>query len=1188
MPKKNIPPVVNSQLVNAQRLAAKGKIDEALSLCRKAYELAPASDNALRLAMPLLLKQKKTAAALDWLKKCVTEHPSSWRAAAMLDLMRMEGAKVNELKAEARKYLKTYPQDVDVLLSAGAALQACREPAEAAEAYTARLAIRPNDAGTLNNLGHCKLDRGDMEGALEAWRRILNLPNVEKHVALTARYNLARALMLRGDRVAAETEARKLCDLAPENPAYRRLVADMNAGRGERSTAIQEAETALEQDRGDVQSWLRLIRLVGQSGDLEKAFEMLKEASRVSRKPLEARKALAQAKLGRGDEHGAIADLEWWHRSNPDEAEYALMLGRLHEGRARFDEALDWFKKAEKINWRTGGAAILRFHEARSEPDKSLEKARQLLEKEPDSALYHGYVAETLYSLGRYEEAQDVVNAGLDIAPTDLALSGQKLRMLLLAERYDDAETFAREMIRRDPQTKNWLRLVGVLRQAGKNKEAIEVARQQHDEQPKDILWFDEYASALAFDHQLELAGEILEQAHKAEPANLKISGRLLAVYRELEKYEDAHSLSLEMRRANGESPGELRALTRVLTDLGRLEEALDYTLDGVKRYPDDMGLWFLACDFLRRLDRPEKERELTLEIMRRFPAEKTVRVCGLNLVRLRERIDGKVPAIDNPDIQTIISCIRQWATRTPNHPDIWWFQADIGEKLNRKQDALAAMDALERRFPNDSKVFARRAGILSGMNQASKALEYRRKALSLRPESVPYTQALLDELVKYGDFSEFDSLMARLKHLLGNRRYSYYRNLFFNLNCHPTYTPAQVYEYFHDWYEKSVKPGLPPVRKHAHVDATGRRLRLGYVSPDFRRHSMAYFMEPIFRGQQVQEFRDNFEVFCYAHFDPGQKDSYTDFFRQHSDHWIEISSMGEDELESRIRQDQIDILIDMAGHTANNKLGVFLRRPAPVQAGWIYGYVQTTGLPQLDWMVCDSQEVPPEHEPYMAEGKMARFSFGGHPYAPPPDAEEPVPLPCLYRGYVTFGVTTQARRFNEDCARIWSEVLKKAPTAKIRFQREVYLEPEIQKLVLQRFEKYGIGQDRIEFMCVKPLWKAYSDFDCHLDTFPVGYVTTLYEGLWMERPCVSMKARPPMGRVGYGTMETLGLSKYCCAENENEYIEKAAALGNDVHLMQATASNLRQRMRASKIMDYENFGRELAGLYREMWDSRA
>lgn len=1172
-------------LQKARKLAASGKLREALDLCLKAAGMEPESDEPLRGALPVYITLRRTDEALDWLKTIIARHPTPYRAAALLDLMRMERAKKDDLAEAARKYLGQWPDDANVLLSGGAALQAANEPEEAIAAYEKRLELVPNDAGVLNNLGHCRLDRGDMEGALAEWRKILGM-EVPAHVRDTARYNLARALLLRGDMMSAEAECAILCKDAPDNGAYLGLLAKIRAERGQKRDALREAKEALEKDRGDVNAWLRLVRLTGESGDLEGAFGLLEQAAHKARKPLEARKALAQARLGRGDEAGALRDLKAWATGDAREAEYPLMLARLHESRGRFEEALEWCKKAEKVDWKAGGLALVRFYEAREEAEKAREKAGKMLARDERNVFHHGLYAETCHSLGLYAEALEAVEKGLALEPTNLALSGQKINMLLLAERYEDAEAFARKQTELDPQAKNWLRLVAILRQRGKVDEAIEVTGRMYAENPNDILWLDEHAAALALGRKLREAAELLEKARIGEPKNLKIARRLLAIYRELDEHEKARALAIDMRGGALASPAEITALAGTLRDMGNLEEGLALAKDGVSRFADNIGLWGLACDFLRRLDRPQAERAMTLEILRRFPPEKSVKSCGLNLVRIHERIHGQLPAIESPDIQAIIARIRQWAKNTPNHPDIWWFQAAIAEKLNRSGDALAAMDAIERRFPDNPAVYERRANILSKMNRATAALEYRRKALALRPNSVGYTQALLDELVKNGDFSEFDQLMARIKHLLGHKRYGYYRNLFFNLNCHPTYSGGQIWEYFRDWYENAVKPGLPAQRP-LNVGPGPRKIRLGYVSPDFRRHSMAYFMEPIFRGQRIAEFRDNFEVFAYAHFDPGQKDKYSEMFKNHVDHWVEISSMGDDELERKIRADGIDILIDMAGQTANNRLTMFLRRPAPVLCEWIYGYVQTSGLPEFDWMVCDAQEVPPEHESFMAEKNMARFSFGGHPYAPPPDAHEPKPLPCAANGYVTFGVTTQPRRVNGECIAAWAEILKQAPTAKIRFQREVYLEPEIQRLISGRFARYGIGPERLEFVCVKPLWEAYSAFDCHLDTFPVGYVTTLYEGLWMERPAVTLRARPPMGRVGYGTMRTLGLGEAFCAENVEEYVRKAAALANEPQKLAGLAQGLRERMRQSKLMDYENFGRELAGLYRMMWENR-
>lgn len=1168
-------------LEKARRLAATGKSADALNLCLRAHTLDPESDGPVQASLALFLGQRRHADALNWLKTAAQSHLSAYRAAALLDLMRMTAHKRDTLTARAEAALTRFPDSPQVLLSAGAALQAAREPEKAEAAYARRLALMPDDAATLNNLAQCRCDRGQLDAAVAIWRGLTARPELEPALRRAAGLNLARALLRRGDANEAESLLR---GFGEQDADARRLLAAARAERGDVASGLEAARAALREDPGDSRNWLRVARLVAAAGDPDGAVSLLERGANQARNPLSVRLTLAGMLRRRGCESRALALLERWSAETPDEVKYPLMLGAEHERRNRFDLALFWLGEAERRDWKQGGLALVRFWEARDQLNDARRKAREMRDRDPSILLHHGLYAEVCHSLGLYDEALDACNAGLARDPANHTLCSQKVRMLMVRERFAEGVDCAKALTRAAPLPRNYLLLLGALRQSRRREEALALAARLHDAEPDNLLWLEEHAAALALNHRTEEAARLLEAAHRRAPDNLKISSRLLACYRELDRHSEAEALALSLR---GDAPDDILALSGVLRDMGRLEDALDRCREGMARYPSSLALAVAACDLLRRLDRPEEERELTLRVLRGFPQERALTGCALALIRLHDRIHGRPPALESPDMQAVIARIRQWGERTPDAPGIWWAQVDIAEKLGRVGDAMRSLDAIERRFPNNPAVLSKRADLLSKKNDLSAAIACRRKALALRPTAVRLTQSLLDELVKAGDFSEFDSLMARIKHLLGDRRYGYYRNLFFNLNCHPDYTPEQIWEYFRDWYEKSVRPGLPAPRP-LDVEATaGRRLRLGYVSPDFRRHSMAYFMEPIFRAQQEPAFRDRFEVFAYAHLDVGQSDQYTELFKKLTDHWTDISAMSDDELERVIRHDRIDILIDMAGHTANNRLSLFLRQPAPVQAGWIYGYVQTTGLPQIDWMVCDAQEVPPEHEPYMAERRMARFSFAGHPYAPPPEVPASEPLPCLTRGYVTFGVTTRLTRVNERCIRAWAAILARAPSAKLRFQRQVYLEPDIQQRVLARFAAHGIGAERIEFRNVEPLWAAYSAFDCHLDTFPVGYVTTLYEGLWMERPCVSLKARPPMGRVGWGTMNTLGLGEWCSAETEEEYIARAARLGNDPNLLTRIATGLRERMRQSPLMDYPSFGRELAALYHTMWKER-
>lgn len=1173
-------------LRQASGLARKGRTDAALRLCQKACEAHPEDDAPVRAALSLYVGAKRHGEAQTWLGDLCARHTSPWREAALLDLRRVNGARRDELLEAAEALRARYPDDAQALLSAATALHLCGRAETAERLYRRLLELRPGDAGTRNNLAQCLLDNGQGDEALAIWKELARDASLPQDTRDAAACNRVRALLKRGEREAAERECRDLCEARPSSDAARRLLAQVRAARGDVSAGLEEARQALKGDPGEARNWLRVAALTAGAGDVDEALSLLERGAVKARQPVAVRRELVDAWLRRGEEERAVRTLEQWAAESPEEPEYPLLLGRLHARRSRFDVALAALEEAERRDWKRGGLALVRFHEAREELDKARDKARQMRDRDPSVLLHHGLYAEVCHSMGDYDGALEACEAGLARDPSDFVLASQKVRMLLVRERVEEAIACAEALERAKPLPRNRALLLGALRQGGRMEALLDTARRWHEEAPDDPVWVLEYARALDENNRLADAVALLERAHTRHPGNLKLATALLKGYRRTDRLEEAEALALSLRGEADAAPDDLLQLAAVLRDMGRLDEALRLCRDGMARYPSSRELEDMACDLLRRLDRPEEERALVRHMLETFPPEQVLGRCGVALVRLHERLHGSLPdPRTDGDMLAVIARIRQWAARTPDHPDIWWAQCAIAEKLGRLDECLMALAALERRFPRHPPVFSRRADILSRQGRLTEAIGWRRKALELRPNDVALTQALLDEMVKAGDFSEFDALMARLKHLLGDRRYGYYRNLFFHLNCHPTATPEQIWEYFRDWHDRSVKPSLRAPRPLPARDRDpDRRLRIGYVSPDFRRHSMAYFMEPIFRGQQDPAFKDHCEVICYAHLDPGQADAYTDLFKSLSDQWRDISRMGDSELERRIRDDRIDILVDMAGHTANNRLPLFLRRPAPVLAGWIYGYVQTTGLPELDWMVCDAQEVPPEHEACMAERHMARFSFAGHPYAPPPDAPEPRPLPCRERGYVTFGVTTQPRRLNETCVRAWAEILKQAPTARLRFQRREYLEEAIQRLVLDRFAPCGIGPERLEFRHITPYWDAYSDFDCHLDCFPVGYVTTLYEGLWMERPCVSLKARPPMGRVGWGTLRTLGLGDAFAADTLEDYIRNAVALANAPALLEESATGLRDRLRRSPLMDYPAFGREIAALYRTMW----
>jgi predicted O-linked N-acetylglucosamine transferase (SPINDLY family) len=166
----------------------------------------------------------------------------------------------------------------------------------------------------------------------------------------------------------------------------------------------------------------------------------------------------------------------------------------------------------------------------------------------------------------------------------------------------------------------------------------------------------------------------------------------------------------------------------------------------------------------------------------------------------------------------------------------------------------------------------------------------------------------------------------------------------------------------------------------------------------------------------------------------------------------------------------------------------------------------------------------------------------------------------------------------------VWAEILRKLPTAKIRFDHVPYAELDLQKRIKASFLEYGIQEEQLIFKNTRPHWQVYQEIDMQLDPFPAGSGTTITEGIWMERVAIALRSRPPMGRIAVAQLSALNLEAFCCADNEADYIEKAVALANNPELLREISSNLREKMRKSRLMNYSAYADDVAVLYRQMW----
>ena len=396
-----------------------------------------------------------------------------------------------------------------------------------------------------------------------------------------------------------------------------------------------------------------------------------------------------------------------------------------------------------------------------------------------------------------------------------------------------------------------------------------------------------------------------------------------------------------------------------------------------------------------------------------------------------------------------------------------------------------------------------------------------------------------------------------------------------FTLNYHPDKSAAEIFSAYRDYDTRFGLPLRDTWREHTNRQEPNRRLKVGYISPDFRHHSTHHFLEPLLANH------DKAMVTVYAYAELAAEDEVTARYKTCVDHWIPTRGLTAETLAEQIRRDEIDILVDLAGHTTENRLEVFARKPAPVSVSWL-GYGYTTGLTAIDYLLTDATSTPAGSETLFSETPW-RLQTPGYAYRPAEGMGMVSVLPALERGYVTLGTLTRAVRVNHRTVRVWAEILKRVPGSRLVVDSRNYQDASVQADLANRFGQFGIGRERLEIGCHSPPWDVLRGIDIGLDCFPHNSGTTLFETLYMGIPYVTLAGRPSVGRLGSTILEGIGHPEWI-AKTEEQYIEKTVALAADLTRLSALRAGLRAEMKASPLMDEAGFTRKVEAAYRGMF----
>ncbi|HUQ52063.1 MAG TPA: tetratricopeptide repeat protein [Gammaproteobacteria bacterium] len=498
-----------------------------------------------------------------------------------------------------------------------------------------------------------------------------------------------------------------------------------------------------------------------------------------------------------------------------------------------------------------------------------------------------------------------------------------------------------------------------------------------------------------------------------------------------------------------------------------------------------------------------------------------------------------------------------------------------ILEQLGRNDDAVRAYEAALALEPTYAEACNSLGYLLQRRDRLAEAEVYFRRAIALDARyAEPNTN--LGNLLK--DRGELDEAIAAYRRAIELRPdlSLLHSNLLLTLHYHRDYGPAELAREHRLWAERHVAPLRSARRPHDNDRDAERRLRVGYVSPDFREHAVARFLLHAFERHD----RAQVEVFAYS--DDVRGDAVTDRIRAHVDQWRDVQRLRDDELAAAIRADGIDILVDLATHSARNRLLVFARKPAPVQVTYL-AYCSTTGVDAIDYRLTDWWLDPPEMDLSHYTERSVRLPGCYWCYSAPPLPAHAQPATQRAEGPPTFGCLNNFAKVTGATLALWAELLQQVPEARL----VLYARGESHReRVRAAFRQAGLAASRVEFVgwqSLQEYLETYRRIDVALDPFPYTGGTTTCDALWMGVPVVSMTGTTAVSRGGSTLLANAGLGE-CVVATEAQYVALAAGLLRDRARLATLRAELRDRLQRSPVMDAAGFTRGLEAAYREMW----
>lgn len=654
---------------------------------------------------------------------------------------------------------------------------------------------------------------------------------------------------------------------------------------------------------------------------------------------------------------------------------------------------------------------------------------------------------------------------------------------------------------------------------------------------------------------RLDDADAAFAEAARLKPEYADAWENRVGVLLALGRAEDAIATAREMVRRLGPSPAAHVVLATALASAGRFDEARAAASAGLAREPRHLGL-------LTLLARIETAGERWAEAAAAWAS-----VAALTPDDLDARVNIGVCQRGAGQLDQAIGTFREVLTRDGSRADAELRLADALDAVGDLSGALAAAQRAARLLPNDPAALnllaalSERAG-----NKADVEPNYRR-ALAADPNHAPSLANYATVLARRGEIEQAIPMLRRAVEIDPDAPVAH-STLCMYLNAAPGVDPREVAGEHRRWAGRFAESQISNLKFESQISNlklhSARRLRIGYVSPDWAGHPVARFMQPILEAHD----RDAFEVHVYD--DAPRSDAFTELLKPLAHAWHRVRGMPDGKLAQKIREDQIDILVDLAGHTANNRLRMFGMRAAPVQFSYC-GYPNTTGLPEIDYRLTDAIADPPGLADELHTERLVRLPRVFLAFRPPVQTPAVSESPALRNGYVTFGSFNALWKMNAPLLRLWARVLAAVSGSRLLMKADGLEDPAVARRIASVFEASGIASDRLRLVGREKTYAAhldaYGSCDVCLDTFPYAGTTTTCEALWMGVPVVSRVGEVHAARVGASLLSSVGLPELA-ASTDDTFIDTAARLAGDVSHVASLRRGMRKRVSASPLCD--------------------